>query len=443
MSDLLSPPTSSALADEASLHQRLAEWSDAPSWLIDAKQSAFVRFQAAPAPTRGQEAWRFADVKGRSLDGWKLPAADGPAEQGDLLARTGALPHAAGRAVFVDDQLITWTPPAPELAAQGVIFAPLADAIANDDGRLQKLLLEEPEIGLGSAKFEALNFALARNGIVLFVPPGVELDHPFLVTYLSRQSGTATFPRTVFVAGANSRSELVERFLSADESAPYFVCSQATVVAEAGAKARHVIIQEENLATVSFHLQNSHAHRDAELKTFAFQLGAALARYENHAHLHGAGANLEMSALAVASGTQELDARTFQSHHAPHTRSDLLFKHVLLDEARTIFAGLIRVDEDAQQTDAYQSNRNLLLDPRAETNSLPGLEILANDVRCTHGSTTGQLDPEQIFYLRARGLPPEVAHHLLTLGFLEEIVARLDDDELTELLHAAVEAKFA
>ena len=443
MPDVLSPPLAAALTDDHALSQRLAEWPEAPAWLVEAKQAAWARHRSLPMPTRGDEAWRFSNVKARTLDDWTLPAAEAQPELAGLLERLSALPHAAGRAVFVDDHLVAWTPPSPELAARGVVFAPLADALAQDTGVLRDRLLQEPEIGLGSAKFEALNFALARNGIVLLVPADVEIEHPFLVSYVSLQPGTATFPRTVFVAGANSQSELVERFVSADESSPAFVCSQATVVAEAGSRTRHVLIQEENTATVSCHLQNSSADRDAELKTFVFQLGAAVTRYENHAHLNGPGANLEMSALALAAGNQEFDARTFQSHHAPHTRSDLLFKHVLLDEARTIFAGLIRVDEDAQRTDAYQSNRNLLLDPRAETNSLPGLEILANDVRCTHGSTTGQLDPEQLFYLKARGLRPAVAQRLLTLGFLEEIVARLDDEELTELLHAAVETKFA
>lgn len=443
MSEVLSPPLAPALTDDAALAHRLADWPEAPAWLVDAKRAAWARQLELPAPARGDEAWRFADVKSRALDKWTLPAPDSQPELGELLERLSALPHAAGRAVFVDDQLVAWTPPAPELVERGVVFAPLADALASDDGTLRERLLQEPEIGLGSAKFEALNLALSRNGIVLRVPAGVEIDHPFLVSYVSRQPGTATFPRTLFLAGANSQSELVERFVSADETSPAFICSQATVVAEAGSRTRHVVLQEENPFTVSFHLQNSSADRDAELKTFAFHLGSALTRYENHAHLNGPGANLEMSALTVAAAQQEIDSRTFQSHHAPHTRSDLLFKHVLRDEARTIFAGLIRVDEDAQKTDAYQSNRNLLLDPTAEANSLPGLEILANDVRCTHGSTTGQLDPEELFYLRSRGLQPAVAHRLLTLGFLEEIVARLDDEELTELLHAAVEAKFA
>jgi Fe-S cluster assembly protein SufD len=149
-----------------------------------------------------------------------------------------------------------------------------------------------------------------------------------------------------------------------------------------------------------------------------------------------------MLALTVAHGTQEFDQRTLQSHTAPHTSSNLLYKNVLLDRARTIFSGLIVVDPDAQKTDAYQSNRNLVLSDAAEANSLPGLEIQANDVRCTHGATTSRIDPEQMFYLEARGIPPAQAHELLVFGFFERVLSKLTDDILHDALRNFIQAKF-
>jgi len=149
-----------------------------------------------------------------------------------------------------------------------------------------------------------------------------------------------------------------------------------------------------------------------------------------------------MLAITVATGAREYDQRTLQIHQAPNTKSDLLYKNALLDQARTIFSGLIVVDPDAQKTDAYQSNRNLMLSDDAESNSLPGLEIQANDVRCTHGATSSRIDPEQEFYLKSRGIPPKAANELLIFGFFEEVLSRLESEELHAALRSLIRAHF-
>ena len=156
----------------------------------------------------------------------------------------------------------------------------------------------------------------------------------------------------------------------------------------------------------------------------------------------GAGAHVEMLSLVAADADQEIDQRTLQSHNAPHTTSELLFKNTLADKAKTIFSGLIKVSEDAQLTDAYQTNRNLLLSNTAEANSLPGLEILANDVKCSHGATTSQIDPEEIFYMNARGIDKAHAHELIVYGFFEEIIERIDCEELADNVRQLIQTKF-
>ena len=158
--------------------------------------------------------------------------------------------------------------------------------------------------------------------------------------------------------------------------------------------------------------------------------------------LQAPGALSEMLALTVAEGSQEFDQRTLQVHQAPNTKSDLLYKNALRDKARTIFSGLIIVDPDAQKTDAYQSNRNLMLSDEAEANSLPGLEIQANDVRCSHGATSSRIDPEQEFYLQARGIAKTAADELLTFGFFEEVLAKLESTTLHDGLHDLIKGKF-
>jgi Fe-S cluster assembly protein SufD len=172
-------------------------------------------------------------------------------------------------------------------------------------------------------------------------------------------------------------------------------------------------------------------------------LGSRYSRFESLSRLIGEGGRSDLLAVAVAKHEQEFDARTLQDHVSPQTASDLLYKNALDDRARTIFGGLIRVEPHAHFTDAYQKVRNLLLSDDAEANSMPGLEILADNVRCTHGATSGQVDEDELFYLRTRGIPVPMAQRLIVTGFLDEVVRRLDHPAISEYLHRLIEEKFA
>jgi Fe-S cluster assembly protein SufD len=201
-------------------------------------------------------------------------------------------------------------------------------------------------------------------------------------------------------------------------------------------------VQNWSKDALSFQLNSTVSRRDTRVQSLNVHLGARQARHESLSQLQAPGAFSEMLAVTVARGKQEFDQRTLQLHQAPNTKSDLLYKNALLDSTKTIFSGLIIVDPDAQKTDAYQSNRNLVLSENAEANSLPGLEIQANDVRCTHGATTSRLDREQEFYLLSRGIPPEKAHQILVFGFFEEVLNRLANEELHAALRQMIEIKF-
>jgi Fe-S cluster assembly protein SufD len=200
-------------------------------------------------------------------------------------------------------------------------------------------------------------------------------------------------------------------------------------------------MQDWSLGTLAFQLNSTVVQRDARVLSLNVHLGGRQSRHESHSRLQGPGAFSEMLALTAANGEQEFDQRTLQSHQAPNTGSNLLYKNALLDRARTIFSGLIIVDPEAQKTDAYQSNRNLLLSDEAESNSLPGLEIQANDVRCTHGATSGHVDAEQMFYLESRGIPPAAARELLVFGFFEEVLAKIESEALRSRLREAIKTK--
>jgi Fe-S cluster assembly protein SufD len=209
-----------------------------------------------------------------------------------------------------------------------------------------------------------------------------------------------------------------------------------------GAHLTYVGTQDWSRETLALQSNSTVVQRDARVLSLNVHVGGRQSRHESHSRLQGSGAFSEMLALTVAQGAQEFDQRTLQSHQAPNTGSNLLYKNALLDQARTIFSGLIIVDPEAQKTDAYQSNRNLLLSDDAEANALPGLEIQANDVRCTHGATSGHVDDEQMFYLESRGIPPAAARELLVFGFFEEVLDKLPDETLRAPLRELIKAKF-
>jgi Fe-S cluster assembly protein SufD len=235
---------------------------------------------------------------------------------------------------------------------------------------------------------------------------------------------------------------VIDYFGSANDTETQLAVGANDLYASHGAQITYVGKQDWSHRTLSLQSNSTVVRRDARVQSLNLHLGARQARHESLSQLQAPGAFSEMLALTVAHDDQEFDQRTLQIHQAPNTKSDLLYKNALLDRARTIFSGLIIVDPDAQKTDAYQSNRNLMLSEEAEANSLPGLEIQANDVRCTHGATSSRIDPEQEFYLQSRGIAKAAADELLTFGFFEEVLNRLTNDELHDALRTLIKTKF-
>jgi Fe-S cluster assembly protein SufD len=243
------------------------------------------------------------------------------------------------------------------------------------------------------------------------------------------------------IAEDRSQVTVVDYFVSAGDGRQ-FACGANDLYAGHGARITYAAAQCWSLEALSLQFNSTVVRRDARVQSLNLHLGARQARHESLSQLQAPGGFSEMLAVTVATGDREFDQRTLQIHQAPNTRSDLLYKNALLDRARTIFSGLIVVDPDAQKTDAYQSNRNLMLSDEAESNSLPGLEIQANDVRCTHGATSSRIDPEQEFYLKSRGIPPAAANELLIFGFFEEVLCRLESEPLHEALRALLRSRF-
>ncbi|MBI4622893.1 MAG: Fe-S cluster assembly protein SufD [Verrucomicrobia bacterium] len=407
----------------------------APAWWLGRKRAAYEKFASFPLPKRTDESWRFSGIGTLTLDGFRVQ----PAVANGLSIDAPFGPPAL---TFVNNAIAARTASPPELATRGVIVTTLADAAVRHAGLLRAHFMAQPQ-KLGSEKFASLHTAFMHDGAFIYIPRGVEVSAPLVVTHAATGDGTAVFPHTLVIAEENSKVTVVDYFLSADEEPlPHFACGANDLYAGHGAQLTYIGAQHWSVDTLSFQFNSTVVRRDARVQSLNLHLGGRQARHESLSQLQAPGAFSEMLALTVADGAQEFDQRTLQIHQAPNTKSDLLYKNALRDRARTIFSGLIIVDPDAQKTDAYQSNRNLMLSEEAEANSLPGLEIQANDVRCTHGATSSRIDPEQEFYLQSRGISKEAADELLTFGFFEEVLNRLASHELHAALSGLIQTRF-
>lgn len=431
---------SNSISDENTFRAALAERGKSDVF-AGARERSWADFSALPMPNRTMEEWRFAKLSGVSFDGFSLPGEVSAEVAAALVARSDKIAETAGTLVFADDRLVACSL-SDEAARAGVTFAPLSRLPAEHlEGIRQHIFASD-----GAARAEkiaALHRAYTFGGAYLLrIPAGVKLEKPFVVYNWSVAGKGATFPYALVVAEKNSSARFADFYLSADASSDGLVISRTEVFAKTGADIARKSIQALGATAQFYSMEWTHAYENANVRGVAVNLGAAHARATAELSLEGRGANAEAFSLAVANAEQEIDQRTIQKHLASGATSRLLFKNALLDRARTIFGGNIVVPAAAQQTTAVQSNRNLVLSEDAEAHSLPGLEIDANDVRCSHGATTGTLDPEQLFYLLQRGLPPEKARMLLVYGFMAEIVARIENASLAETVRELIHGKF-
>ncbi len=387
-----------------------------------------------PVPSRSDETWRFANFKElERLDALVAAPAIDPA----LVTSLPGLVEGSAKFVFANEDVVGCpSGPLPE----GVICLPLAEAREKHPDLFAEHFMTQ-EIALGSARYAAQHRENTRSGVFVFVPKNVEVPVPIEVFHwLGGAENAGIFPHTLVIADTNSKVTVIDHFKSSDESAcaSIGVCD---IVANDGANVTYLNTQRWNKATRGIQIGSATAKRDAHITSLFLNLGGAWVRNENTSHLDGPGANSEMLSVSIPTGDQQFDQRTLQLHHAPNTTSDLLYKNALSDRARTIFAGLIVVDEGAHQTDAYQTCRNLLLSDACEANAMPGLEINADGVKCSHGAISSPIDPEQLFYLESRGITEELAGHLITLGFARDVIDRLGDGKLVDALLAMVEEK--
>lgn len=410
-----------------------------PDWLRDLNSKGWQEFQSLPMPKRTDESWRFSDIKILTLEPFTGPVALPEAEVRTLADRSVPADGCPASLVFVNGSLAQEDRKQTHFDDSGIVFTSIERALDGYENIIRQHLMVQGAY-LGSDKFAALHKAYLRSGTFLYVPDGVEVVAPLEVFHWLAEENGSTFPHTLIVAGRNSKVTLIDHFNSACD-APGFACAVNDLYVGEGAQVVYVCEQNWSQKVLSFQLSSTLVERDGKVAGLNLNLGAGYSRVESRSRLNGPGSRSDMLAVTVADNDQVFDLRTAQDHCERATSSDLLFKNALADRSRVIFSGIIRVEEGAHQTDAYQTNRSLMLSDEAESNSMPGLEILADDVKCSHGSTAGSVSPEEMFYLRARGIPEKVARQLMVAGFLDEVVARLPDETLAQRIRNRLAAK--
>lgn len=424
--DLRDPEPAPALEPTAA-DRAAARREGEPEWLAGFRAAGLAAWRELPWPLRSQHLWRYTDP--RSFD----PAVDPFAgESAPAVAGTPAAAGASAESAASGPAIRALVPEAARRA--GVVVLDLAAAARERPEEVERAL--GTAIGPAFGKLEALNAAAFGAGLFVFVPRGIELREPIrLVTSAGR--GRFAAARLLVVAGANASATVIEELERGPSGGTAQFYGVAEYVVEDGARLQSVTIQSFD-RTVQAHLtQRARVGRGGVFAPVLASFGGALVKTDTGARLEGEGSESEMTGFLAASGRQRFDHHTLHHHLGRHTRSNLDYKTVLRGKARSIYTGLIRIEADAAFSQAYQENRNLLLSADSRADSIPELEIMTEEVSCTHGATAGPLDPEQLFYLMSRGVPPAEAVRMIVEGHFEPTLSRLPE-EMQDRLRATL-----
>lgn len=435
----LSPVLSSNILDNPTFEEHLQGLSHFPEEALALKQEAWERFQELPFPRAKDEKWRFS--KPRSIEDFRLKdTTESHRTPESILAFQGIHDISPSDLILLNHTCAQEPVLSPSLREKGVIFCSLSKALSS----YPDLLL--PYIGkagtsLGGDKYLALTLAYFQNGYCLIVPPGVKIEEPFVVYHLLQGQHTSAFPMSIVLGEASSCFQIREVFLSEDEGTTSFVSAYSLLKALAGSHMSKTLIQNLSPKSIFHHINRNFLAEKASFKGFHIALGSQYARSESHLKLMGKHCKGELYGIALPQNEEEVDERTLQVHGEPHSQSNLLYKNAILDDASSIFSGLIKVEPTGHHVDAYQKSRNLLLSEEAKAHSLPGLEILANEVKCSHGATCAEVDKEQLYYLMSRGLSKKDAEALLIISFFEEVLEQNEDAPAVLFIRKALKQK--
>ncbi len=404
-----------------------------PDWLTSLRRSAWSDFEQLAWPDRRDEEWIRTDIRLFKLSKFSLPAQrpSGPAPVGVLSNGVGLAGSTASLNGFAAGTRVE-----PSLAARGVVFGELDELLKDHEGVLRPYL-ERRLLDGRQDRFAALHAACWTASHVLYVPRGVRIAEPFHMSAALRDGGVDEGRTLIGIEEGAEATVLNETFCDSAAAAGLH-CGATEIVLRPGSQLRYVHLQDWGQGVWHFAHQQAQVERNASLQWTSAAMGSRLAKVNQRVSLAGDGAECQVNGVLFTEGKQHLSYHTLQHHKAARCRSDFLYKSALQDQSRTVWRGLIKVDPGAQKTDGYQRNDNLLLSASARADSIPGLEIEADDVRCTHGSTTSKVDEELIFYCQSRGYSRREATRLIDTGFIQHIFDRITFESVREALGSAI-----
>jgi len=407
----------------------------ASGMIADYRAHAWEAFKRQALPDVTLEAWRRTDIHAMPLDSFKLAStADNlPSLPDDLLKPLVADQHGGQIVLFPGGSKIDLD---PSLAKQGVIFTDFMTAQEKHPEIVARILGQTVNVEEG--KFAAMAGALSQNGILLYVPKHVKVEQPFHSILWGPGANLAHISHLLILLDEGASATYVHESASPTELGDALHAGIVEIKVMAGASLKFVELQSWGKHVWNFSHERIRVERDGNLDWIFGAIGSKLTKNFSELDLVGEGATGRMSGFYFTDGSQHLDHDTQQNHLAPHTTSDLLFKGALKGKSRSVWQGMIYVAPGAEKTDGYQANRNIVLDEGARADSIPGLEILADDVRCTHGATVGKLEEEPIFYLKSRGIPQQDAERVVVEGFFDPIMQRIPFEGVRERFHLAI-----
>lgn len=432
--------TSPLKFDAQGFEQFLAHTAE-PAWLTQRRQAAWKQFESSEWPTRKQEDWMRSDLRGFKLTSYALPSRTGD-EVADTprLSQTG-IPcrlaegvEAVGMLESLNGVTIAESCD-PSLAGRGVLFGDLSRLASENPELVEKYLYSV--VSPTQDRFAALHGATWNGGQLLYVPRGVAVEKPIYVSAGMTDGGTDN-GHTLIVLEEGAEATFLYEANSLSPTAKGFHVGAVEIIVKPGANLRYVNLQDWGRGVWHVAHHRATVDRDAAIQWTVAALGSRFSQVSQKVSLVGKGAHSQVNGVLFTQDNQHLTYNTHQHHQAAHCRSDFLYKAALQDKSRTVWRGMIGVDPGAQKTDGYQRNDNLLLSDQARADSIPGLEILADDVRCTHGSTSGKVDEELIFYAQSRGFTRKEAVRMIVTGFFQQIFDRITIESVRDALGLSI-----
>ena len=438
----MSPPESVVERKDDFLQavEALLSRKDEPGWVRSKRWESWEIFEGLPMPSSNEEEWRRSDLRALKLQQFSALAKDTKSHLPESLKTDSDKNGKIGGILVQNDGFPHYRDINDDLAHRGVILTDLQTAAKERPDLVEPHFMTDG-VTPGYNKFTALHGALWTGGVFLYVPKGVEVELPLKFLVGLTEPGQADFSHTLIIADEGSQVTLTQEDISTKGDAPGLHIGALEIFVKPGADVNYLKVQNWNQKVWNFSHERAIVSRDANLRWVSGAFGSRFSKLNQEVTLDGSGSHAEMLGVLFSNRRQHIDFHTGQQHKAPHTTSDLLYKGALKDRSRSVWRGMIRVHPHAQRTDAYQVNNNLILSEDARADSIPGLEIEADDVRCTHGATIGQLDEEQFFYLMSRGIPHKAAERMIIEGFFEQVFERIPVESVKEDLRTAVERK--